>query len=147
MTPLSERYFRPKAIEIDGRIFEWLGVVRFKRLLMGLLTVDAGRRRESAYVLSGRSLDDVRAFERRSRRSEVVHGLWLVVAVVFLVFGLWVRSLFVAGLVVLAANLHCFLLQRYNRVRVYRVLNRRASKSGAGDDRARLGDTRGGGRK
>ncbi len=124
MTSLSERYFRPKAAELDGRLYAWLGVVRFKRLLMSLVRVEPGRGTTNGYVLGGRSLDDVRTFERRSRRSEVIHGLGLAVSVVFLVLGAVVRGLLVAGVVVFAVNFHCFLLQRYNRVRVYRVLNR-----------------------
>ena len=35
------------------------------------------------------------------------------------------------ALVVFAANFHCFLLQRYNRARVYRVLERARKLAGA----------------
>ena len=40
MTSLAERYFRPKAVELDGRLYQWLGFVRFKRLLMSVVRVD-----------------------------------------------------------------------------------------------------------
>ncbi len=119
MTSLSERYFRPKAVEFDGKPYEWLGVVRFKRLLMRFAS--AAQWTTSFYFLGGRSLEDLRVFEKRSRLSEVIHLVTLFVALV----GAW-RGSWVLGAVVFAANFHCFLLQRYNRIRVYRVLNRRA---------------------
>jgi hypothetical protein len=92
MTSLSERYFRPKAVEFDGKLYEWLGVVRFKRLLM-----------------------------RFASAAECTTTFYFLGAVVF------------------AANFHCFLLQRYNRIRVYRVLNRGAD----GSDKIREGTVRG----
>jgi hypothetical protein len=117
MTSLSKRYFRPKAIELDGKPYEWLGVVRFKRLLMRFAS--AAGWTTTTYVLGGRSLEDIRVFEKRSPLSEVIHLVGLLAAVV----GAW-RGSWVPGAVVFAVNFHCFLLQRYNRIRVYRVLNR-----------------------
>ncbi len=106
---------------------EWLGVVQFKRLLMRFISVDPPRWAMNFYVLGGRSLEDVRVFEKRSRRSEVFHLPALLAALVAAGRGSWVL-----GGIVFAATFHCFLLQRYNRIRVYRVLNRRAH--GPGDD-------------
>ncbi len=121
MTSLSEHYFRPKTIEFDGKPYEWLGVVQFKRLLMRFIPDDPARWAMNFYVLGGRSLEDVRMFEKRSRRSEVIHLL----ALLFAIAAVW-RGSWVPGTIVFATNFHCFLLQRYNRIRVYRVLNRRA---------------------
>ncbi len=125
MTSLSERYFRPKAIEFDGKPYEWLGVIQFKRLLMSFISDAPAPWAMNFYVLGGRSLEDLRTFEKRSRRSEVIHGLALLAALVAVGRGSWVP-----GTLVFAANFHCFLLQRYNRIRVYRVLNRRADGPG-----------------
>ncbi len=127
MTSLFERYFRPKTIEFNGKPYEWLGVVQFKRLLMKFISDDPARWAMNFYVLGGRSLEDLRVFEKRSRRSEVIHLLPLFCALVAAWRGSWVL-----GTIVFAANFHCFLLQRYNRIRVYRVLNRRAD--GPGND-------------
>ncbi len=131
MTTLTERYFRPKPFELDGRLYTWLGVALFKRLLMGAVRVDPAKPTANAYVLGGRSLDDVRRFERKSRRSELVHLGGLVMALIFLTFAAVVGGLFVAGAIVFVANFHCFLLQRYNRVRMYRVLDRGRAGSDA----------------
>lgn len=124
MTTLSERYFRPKAFELGGRVYEWLGVLPFKRALMGLS--GPAKPTANAYVLGGRSLDDVRDFERRSRRSEAIHGIGVLCGLLMLALGLastcW--SVAIPGGVVLAANFHCFMLQRYNRIRIYRLFDR-----------------------
>ncbi len=124
MTSLSERYFRPKAVEFDGKPYEWLGVVLFKRLLMRFASA-AQWQWTSFYFLGGRSLEDVRVFEKRSRLSEVIH-----LPVLFCALAAAWRGSWVLGTVVFATNFHCFLLQRYNRIRVYRVLNRRADRPG-----------------
>ena len=50
--------------------------------------------------------------------------LGLLLAVLFLAFSAVWGGLLLAGLLVFAANFHCFLLQRYNRARVYRVFAR-----------------------
>jgi hypothetical protein len=132
LTSLSERYFRPKAVEFDGKPYEWLGVVRFKRLLMRFASAAAWT--PTFYFLGGRSLEDVRVFEKRSRRSEMIHLVPLFAALV----GAW-RGSWVLGAVVFAANFHCFLLQRYNRIRAYRVLKRGTD----GSDKIKEGTARG----
>ena len=125
MTSLSESWFRPKAIELEGRLYEWLGVVPFKRVLMRLVRVDPERPTANAYVLGGRRPEDLLAFEERTRRSERIHLTGLAVAGLLLVLGIaGSRAVLFAGIVVLAANFHCFALQRYNRIRIHRVLVR-----------------------
>jgi len=123
---LSERYFRPRAFELGGRIYEWLGVVPFKRALMSLVKRDPRKPTPNAYVLAGRSLDDVRTFERRSRRNEIFHLIGVLVALLLAALAAIARSwsISIAGVAILAANFHCFILQRYNRIRVYRLLDR-----------------------
>ena len=96
---------------------------------MGAVRVDPDRPTANAYVLGGRSLQAVRTFERKSRRSELVHLGGLVMALIFLALAAVAGGLFVAGAIVFAANFHCFLLQRYNRIRVYRVLERARARS------------------
>lgn len=123
---LAELYFRPKAIELDGRLYEWLGVVWFKRRLMSVVSVDPSRPVENAYVLTGRNRESLLAFERRTRRSELIHLSGLALSILLLALGAWLGAMAigVAGTVVFAANFHCFILQRYNRIRLYRVIDR-----------------------
>lgn len=134
---LAERYFRPKAFERDGRVYRWLGVGVFKRVLMSVVSPAPGREPSDRYVLRGRSLADVHRFERASRRSERIHLVGLAFGILFLVLDAIWGGLFVPGLVVVGANLHCFLLQRYNRARVARVLERFAARPSSPADAAR----------
>ena len=121
---LAERWFRPKAIERNGRLYWWLGVVAFKRLLMRVVQVDPTKPRDNGYVLGGQSLQHVRAFERKSRRSELIHLGGLGLGVVFIGLGAVFGGLITAGIIVFVMNFHCFALQRFNRARIYRVLRR-----------------------
>jgi len=121
---LAERWFRPKAFERDGRLYRWVGVVAFKRLLMRIVQVDPTKPRANAYVLGGQSLQHVRAFERKSRRSELIHLGGLGIGVVLMGLGAVVGILTTAGIIVFAMNFHCFALQRFNRARMDRVLRR-----------------------
>ena len=54
----------------------------------------------------------------------------MALAILLLVLASWLGALAigVAGILVLSANFHCFLLQRYNRIRLFRVLGRPASR-------------------
>ena len=122
---LADRWFRPKAFERDGRLYRWLGVVAFKRVLTSAMKPDPASPTGNAYVLGGRSLEHVRQFERKSRRSEAIHLAGLAMGLLFLVLGaVFGDGLLIAGIIVVAANFHCFALQRYNRARVWRVLER-----------------------
>ncbi|MCA8956923.1 MAG: hypothetical protein KDC87_12670 [Planctomycetes bacterium] len=127
MATLCERWFEPKGIELHGRVYEWLGVVRFKRVWMKLFKPDPNNPAGNAYVLGSTSLAAAQAFELRSRRSEMIHFGGLALGIVFLLCAAiaGVSSLAIAGLVVFFANFHCFILQRYNRIRIRRLLRRR----------------------
>ena len=130
---LSDLYFRPKAAELDGKLYEWLGVIRFKRFLMSLVRVDPKTPSANAYVLGGKRLEDVLAFERRTRRSELIHLAGLAASTVLLLLAAWLGALAIgaAGAIVFAANFHCFILQRYNRIRILRVLDHRPASANA----------------
>lgn len=113
-------------------MYRWLGVVAFKRLLMHVVQVDPTKPRANAYVLGGQGLQHVRAFERKSRRSELFHLGGLAIGVAFLGLGTVFGGLTAAGIVVIAMNFHCFALQRFNRARIYRVLGRAADRRSHG---------------
>ena len=121
---LADLYFRPKAFEGRGKIYVYLGVLVFKRALLKLARPAPGAARPS-YWLTAHDADGLRAFERRTRRNEAIHLLALVPPVLGLALsnnaGPLLVSVFVA---VIALNFHPILLQRYNRIRIYRVLAR-----------------------
>lgn len=132
MVSLSERWFRPKRVELGGRLYEWVGVVPFKRALMRLTKSDPSDPKPNAYALGGRSLDAVHAFELRTRRNELVHLLGLLLGLPLLALGVAGGSgpVLLAGALLVAANFHCFALQRYNRIRLLRLLGRARPERG-----------------
>ena len=72
--PLLDLYFRPKPFERGGRLYEWMGVLLFKRFVVWLgPKIGVRRDRPNAYFLWDRSAAGISAFERKTRRSEVIH--------------------------------------------------------------------------
>jgi glycosyl-4,4'-diaponeurosporenoate acyltransferase len=72
--------------------------------------------------------DDPAYFERfvvETRRAEVTHWVVLALAPFFVLWNPWWLAL-VMGAYALAANLPCIAIQRYNRLRLRRVLERSA---------------------
>lgn len=120
-----DRYFRPQAFEQNGKLYGWLGMRSFKRLMVAL----AHRCRRRHYLLQGRSIQHVRAFERRTKSNELVHLLGVAgpaLAILLCGTGNTIATLLL--LLVLIANLYPFLLQRYNRVRLLRTIRRMESR-------------------
>ena len=118
-------YFRPRAFELNGKLYEWLGVLWFKRALMRLVRVNPENSTANGYVLGGRSPEHLRAFVKHTLRSELIHLGGLAVSALCLCLGAWSgRAILMAAVTIFAANFHCFLLQRYNRIRILRVLER-----------------------
>ena len=112
--------------ERGGRLYERAGIRRWKdRLPEAGATFRGGR---SKRALPGRSDDELRAFAAETRRAELVH--WVIPSITP-VFVLWNPPALVGAMAVYAvvANLPCLFVQRYNRARVARVLDRRAARS------------------
>lgn len=121
---IADCYFRPKAIELGGKLHVWLGVRVFKRTLMRLATPAPGSK-GSGYWLASRDVGGLRAFERRTRHNEALHLLPLLSSVLALVLvGGSSPWLFVVFGSIFALNFHPILLQRYNRIRILRALAR-----------------------
>ena len=122
---LAERWFRPKKFESDGRLYRWLGVVAFKRLLMRVVRRSPTKPDTvNFHVLGGRSLRHVRESELKSRRSELIHLMGLAMGLLCLGLRAIDERLTIAAIIAFALNFPCFALQRFNRARFYRVLRR-----------------------
>mgnify|MGYP001817278653 CR=1 FL=1 len=123
---LADLYFLPKAFEGDGRVYEYMGVSWFKDQVrrLGRLT---GRNaaRPNNYFLWDRSADGLHAYEKMTRRNEVMHLVGVLLPLLGLLRGATDGALQVVLWVVLAVNVYPYLLQRYNRIRLLRVLKRR----------------------
>jgi len=128
-----DAWFRPKSFESE-RLYEQLGALILKRyvptggdLVMRRLRRDHPDRR---WVTS--SLQSLRLYERRTRLNESIHLVGFIGFAVLAVSKFASDSLTALGLTValvlnLILGLWPVVLQRYNRLRLYRVINRRSS--------------------
>ncbi len=125
---IADVYFRPKSFEMNGLLYEWLGVVPFKSLMIRLGRANAfNSRRSTTYFLTDRtSSRSLEKYERRTRYNEIVHLLGMVPLAFGIAVagfdGIWITA---ALAVIFVANFHSIILQRYNRIRLLRVLARR----------------------
>ena len=129
---MLDLYFRPKPFERDGRLYEWMGVLLFKRFVVWLGPwIGARRDRPNDYFLWDRSAAGISAFESRTRRSEVIHLIGIVVPVISIA-SRWLEGNSGAGVpivmsVIFVVNLPLVLLQRYTRARIYPLLEKMSS--------------------
>ena len=119
---------RQRAIERDGRLYtDVLRIKRWKARLPEAGAFFAGGFDKKH--LSGASDDDLATFARETRRAELGH--WLAAAGAPLFF-LWNPAGVGAVMLVYAAaaNGPCIAAQRYNRLRLLRILRRREESTG-----------------
>lgn len=117
---------RPRSFEVDGRFYRTtLRVHRWKRFLPegGTVFGDFDKR-----ALRGWAPTDLNRYQRETRRAELAH--WLAIGALPL-FVLWNPPMLWPAMALYAAavNVPCIASQRYNRLRISRVLARRASGS------------------
>ncbi len=121
-------YFRPKRIEKwkNGRLYELLGIKIFKKVCVYI----AHRFKWESYFISDGSLEGLKAYEKRTRISEVIHSpvtiLLTYQIISFLVEGSYVGAVIIGPFWFL--NALPTALQRYNRVKIGSVLHRMASR-------------------
>jgi hypothetical protein len=133
---LPAGYYRPRPFKLSGRFYERLGVRRFKRWTPdGDYVVWHIRHFLTDYkVIPGRG--GLGGFDVRTRRSEQGHLLWMLVTVPAMLYALFcgwavlASWLFVGNLII---NVYPIMVQRYNRARIQRRLDRgfRTEETGA----------------
>jgi glycosyl-4,4'-diaponeurosporenoate acyltransferase len=113
---------RIRTWERDGRTWARLGVRRWKTAVPELGTLFGGR---SKRRLPSRDRDGLAQLALETRRAETVHWAVPVALAVMPIWSpAWVTAVMAAYAV--AANAPCIVIQRYNRARVRRSLDRRA---------------------
>lgn len=124
-------WFRPAPFE-TARFYRRLGVERIRRIVLNVTsnTMLDDRQRangEKPAYMNGYSLENVRAFQKQTQTAEVSHIVGVFLHAPFLVHflreGFWAGGGYV--LFMNLANAYCALLQRYHRVRLARILQRR----------------------
>jgi glycosyl-4,4'-diaponeurosporenoate acyltransferase len=126
-TRMPVTWFNPgvaHAWELGGRFYERvLGIKRWKDRLP-----DAARWFSGGFAkgqLVDTHPDYLCRFVRETRRGELCHWFALACAPVFFVWNPWWADLVMVGYGLLA-NVPCILAQRYNRLRLQRLLSRRS---------------------
>ena len=115
--------FRRRDWENDGRVYQDIfSVKKWKGLLPeGAALFAQGFRKKH---LKGKNKDYVSMFVAETCRSEGVHWVTMIFAPFFFLWNpLWVGVVIIGYAV--AANLPCIITQRYNRIRLERLLHRR----------------------
>ena len=113
---------RLRGVERDGRLYERLGIRRWKDRLPEAGALFRGG--VSKRHLPGRDPAALSRLVVETRRAEWVHRTLLAAGPLFL---LWNPPPLAAAMLAygVAANLPCLVVQRYNRARLLRVLGRR----------------------
>ena len=130
--PLLDLYFRPKPFERGGRLYERMGILLFKRFVVWLgPKIGVRRDRPNAYFLWDRSAAGISAFERKTRRSEVIHLIGVVLPVISIARRLLEHNsdagVFMVAGMIFVVNFPPVLLQRYPRARIYPLLEKMSS--------------------
>lgn len=132
---LWDGYFETKSIEKGGLLYRCLGVHLFKAALMGTVGRLHKWMRDSSgegnnYCLGGHSVEDLKKMEGQTRMNEAIHaGAILVTNLPFIALSLLGGP--AAGPIIwgtLALNAYCIMLQRYNRDRLERTIERAESR-------------------
>jgi hypothetical protein len=139
---VADIYFCPKLFEQSGRLFGLLGIPVFKKWMVKWgYFIGKDSTFEQEYFLWDRSLAGLRSFEGKTRRNETIH---LAIAVIALpgVLGAFVRGWVALGIVLLilvvATQFYPVMLQRYHRVRLYRVMGQMERREIATNQRGGL---------
>jgi Glycosyl-4,4'-diaponeurosporenoate acyltransferase len=122
---LPERYFRVRKLEASGRLYEWVGIRFFKRLVPnGVCINQLMRRSDPNYrlIYDRSSMIDFEASTRFAERCHVVSLFLILPCTVYALNLGWYK--FALWLVLPNIPLHVYpiLLQRYTRSRIDRVL-------------------------
>lgn len=123
----NENYFKAKQFEKSGKIYERIGIKIYKRMIMHLTM----RKKIGNYNLMNYSVDELKYFEKITRYNEKYH----VIAFFFTLFFILIISFFSNSIIGNFCILICILcnifgnfypicLQRYNRIRINKVLSK-----------------------
>jgi hypothetical protein len=127
---IAELYFRPKKWEGNGKIYEVFGVLIFKNFVIKLGRKTGQKSNQpNNYYLWDKSMEGIKLFERKTRYNELMHAVGIILPIVGLV--MYHNDLFTKVILwfVLIVNIHPFLLQRYNRIRIYKLLRNQGLKT------------------
>lgn len=121
---LKEWYFEIKEREQFWKIYEYIGIKQWKKIVMST----AGKllpRRPNNYYITIPNQQNIEQFEDWTKYNEKQHLLSFLYSIPWLVATIWLKSdfsLLFAALII--QNLYLIMLQRYNRWRIQKVKSR-----------------------
>ena len=126
-SPLLSSYFDEKTWERRGKIYEYLGINFFRKILV-LIGWEKVIRKSTPLEKNAEALVGL---HHQTKKSELGHFIIFFIVLAFNIvvamrFGL-MKSMWLFGLNILL-NLYPVILQRYNRPRIARVINMRRRK-------------------
>jgi len=131
---MADWYFEPTGLEKQGKVYELIGMKKFKKGALKL-TSKLGRVKDgtkgSNYYIDDISLESIKRFETKTRFNETVHIITDVPAIYF-AMDQFSKGEYAAGVVlslIALPSLYLAGLQRYNRARIYDIVDRLESSN------------------
>ena len=129
---VADLYFKPKSFERSGKLYESLGAKQFKKLLMGAIggLLGGGGYASNYFIGKERSVKAIKKFERCTRINETIHLPATIILSYALIGNLVKENYLMAAADVFFGLLNGYplILQRYNRARVYNVLEKKENR-------------------
>lgn len=122
------QYFNPKYFEVykNKSIYEYLGIKHFKKYL--ITDGDLVRRWRNIKQINLKANDrigNLKKAEQETRKYEIIHLFFLLMTILIIAFNFqkfsplqWV----IINIINLYANIYPIFLQRYNRIRILKLL-------------------------
>ena len=134
---LTNWYFAPKSFEKDGKLYEALGVEKFKKLVLmtaGQLVKLVFKENLGPYFIgSYKEINEktIKKHELWARFNELIHITLNIPLLHGLVENLGNDnySSAIECIIALLINNYCVMLQRYNRVRIFNILEKKSSNT------------------
>lgn len=121
----NEKYFRIKQFEKDGKVYEIIGIKAYKK---NILHLTMGKKL-SNYNLTNYSIEGLKDFEKITRYNEKYHFIAFFPTLLFTLalcyFSGYIGRTFYILLSILVniyGNFYPICLQRYNRIRINKIL-------------------------
>ncbi|MBI2547225.1 MAG: hypothetical protein HYW23_02150 [Candidatus Aenigmarchaeota archaeon] len=125
---VSDFYFKPKSFERSGKVYEALGVRKFKKIMFNGDYMNALLRKYNPNHKLIRNEGSAKSWEMFTRIYEGIHvgfgSLMLSGMVDRLANGDYDGAAIIAAINTVV-NIYPIMLQRYNRARIYKVLDRK----------------------
>ncbi len=109
--------------KIEEKIYEFMGIKYFKKIIISLgkiITKDNASLKENNYFLHRLSVNSINNFKKNGiRKNIIIHLTGVLLSIVGMLFTPTFLYVFL-----LLSNLYCVMLQRYNYIRVNKVLKK-----------------------